>query len=261
MLLTVVIRYFLRPFFRLCEDLNQREGDIDGAQIYRLLQLPRTGISLLSFTDLWQPVERYIQVGFKLRFSIQREVYLRAKHDSLYEIINANPSTEDTSTWVNDMQTYKTELHSLKKTIWSLQREAHRCMNAIPDGPLKRMLCAHEGRDDWYLSKFLREECARSGGCCERECGCCEKPRNDKGYPINVENYENDPMVVDVFLRGFRNFSHSYAGKSTSAPPILTSISASNDMNEQARIVSEELAQAPQGQVGARQEATSSSSV
>ncbi|GCB19970.1 hypothetical protein AAWM_02855 [Aspergillus awamori] len=202
MLLTVVIRYFLRPLFRLCEDRNQREGDIDGAQIYRLLQLPRTGIPLLSFTELWQPVERYIQVGFKLRFSIQREVYLRAKHDSLYEIINANPSTEDTSTWVNDMQTYKTKLHSLKKTIWNLQREAHRCLNAIPDGPLKRMLCAHEGRDDW----------------------------------------------------------------STSAPPILTSISASNDMNEQARvrrsiIVSEELAQAPQEQVGARQEATSSSSV
>ncbi|GLA02328.1 hypothetical protein AnigIFM60653_001731 [Aspergillus niger] len=229
---SIILRYPFKPLFRHYENKSHREGDMENAQFCRLLQLPRTGILLLSKKKLWQPVERYVQMGFKLRFCIQRENYLQAKHDMLYEQINENPSTGDTSTWVNEMQTYKTELKSLNETICNLERETHRCMSTIPDGPLKRMLCAHEEKENWYLSKFLREECTHSGGCCGRDCGCCEKLRNDKRplhrshctsmclccekareYPINVDNYEDDPMIVDVFLRGWREFSHSYAGK------------------------------------------------
>lgn len=229
MSLSAVVRYFLRPLFRHEEDKHQRKGDHDTAQFCRLLQLPRCGISLLSNRHLWQPVERYIQMYFKLRFSIQREVYLRAKYDLLYEGINANLSTKVPSTSVDEMQTYKKELDSLRETNCNLERETYRSLNTLTDGPLGRMLYAHQQQKDWYLSSFLRQECARSGGCCGRECGCCEKPRTDKhplhkshctsmclccedarGYPVKVEKYENDPMIVDVYLCGYRNFSRDY---------------------------------------------------
>ncbi|PYH65902.1 uncharacterized protein BO88DRAFT_470189 [Aspergillus vadensis CBS 113365] len=224
MSLSAVVRYFLRPLFRHEEDKHQRKGDRDTAQFCRLLQLPRCGISLLSYRHIWQPVERYIQMYFKLRFSIQREVYLRAKHDMLYEASTKVPSTS-----VDEMQTYKKELRSLRETNCNLERETYRCLNTLPDGPLGRILYAHQQQKDWYLSSFLRQECARSGGCCGRECGCCEKPRTDKhplhkshctsmclccedarGYPVEVEKYENNPMIVDVFLCGYRNFSRVY---------------------------------------------------
>ncbi|GAT20655.1 hypothetical protein RIB2604_00801260 [Aspergillus luchuensis] len=224
MSLSAVVRYFLRPLFRHKEDKHQRKGDRDTAQFYRLLQLPRTGIPLLSYKNLWQPIERYIQMYFKLRFSIQHEVYLRAKHDMLYEASTKVPSTS-----VDEMQTYKKELRSLRETNCNLERETYRYIITLPDGPLGRMLYAHQQQKDWYLSNFLRQECARSGGCCGRECGCWEKPRTDKhplhkshctsmclccedarGYPVEVEKYENDPMIVDVFLCGYRNFSRDY---------------------------------------------------
>ncbi|GLA89667.1 hypothetical protein AtubIFM56815_004155 [Aspergillus tubingensis] len=86
---------------------------------------------------------------FELRFSIQREVYLRAKHDLLYEGINANPSTKVPSTSVDEMQTYKKELHSLRETNCNLERETYRYINTLPDGPLGRMLYAHEQQKDW----------------------------------------------------------------------------------------------------------------
>ncbi|OJJ66340.1 hypothetical protein ASPBRDRAFT_105943, partial [Aspergillus brasiliensis CBS 101740] len=195
-------------------------GDFQGAQFYRLRQVRCPYYDIRK--RLWGPIAKYIQVGHKLRFCVQREVYLKAKHDMLYEQLNLDPSTDKSSTWVTEMQTYKEKLQSLPEAIWSLERDTHRCMIAIPDGPLKRMLCAHVKRKDWYLSQWLREECARSGGCCARGCGCCERPRNDerpqhrghctsmclccekaRGCTIKIDDYDNDAMLVDVFVMGF----------------------------------------------------------
>ncbi|RHZ59010.1 hypothetical protein CDV55_106581 [Aspergillus turcosus] len=61
--------------------------------------------------------------------------------------------------------------HGLYRILWQLQEHA-------PPGPLRRAFLDWRSNPDWYLSDWLRRECASQGGCCGRSCGCCEKPRD-----------------------------------------------------------------------------------
>ncbi|PYI01824.1 hypothetical protein BO78DRAFT_326672 [Aspergillus sclerotiicarbonarius CBS 121057] len=216
----------LQPLLERLEGKLERRGNWRQAQILRLIQL---NCEDPAESDIMLLALEYIRIGIKLRFYIQREVYLQAKHDILYEQLHVDPSSGNVSTWVTEMETYREERRSLLETIWNLEREMQRRMITMPDGILKRIFCAHQRRDNWYLSAWLRAECAKSGGCCGRKCGCCKKPRNNKrpdhrshctsaclcceevrGYTINIDNYENDPMITDIGVIGVDKISESY---------------------------------------------------
>ncbi|BCR98429.1 uncharacterized protein AKAW2_40112A [Aspergillus luchuensis] len=216
--------------FQHLERKHERRGNFQKAQLYRVRQFSHPPVSELRNSPVWNPVGKYLQACFNLRFCVQREVYLQARHDELYEKLNIDPSAGDTSWSVTEMQALKKALQSMPKAIWNLEREAQRLLIMIYDEPLERMLCAHHKREDWYLSKWLRAECTRSGGCCGRACGCCERQRNEmhpqykghctsmclccekaRGCSIMIDNYKNDVMIIDIFQPDFDDARLSYA--------------------------------------------------
>ncbi|OOF98712.1 hypothetical protein ASPCADRAFT_403058 [Aspergillus carbonarius ITEM 5010] len=221
------------PLLERLEARFERQGNWHRAQFVRLKQFIWYGDMETTSHDA---MVQYIHIGYELRFFIQREVYLQAKHDMLYSQLNKlndNPDSthpsDNISIWVTEMETYKKDLCSLLETIWYLERAAYHCIDAIPDGVTKRLLCAHERKKDWYLSEWLRAQCAGSGGCCGRQCGCCERARSQKrpdhrshctsmclcceearGFSINVDKYEDDPMVNYGLLLDHGSVSDSY---------------------------------------------------
>ncbi|PYI03566.1 hypothetical protein BO78DRAFT_421475 [Aspergillus sclerotiicarbonarius CBS 121057] len=65
------------------EERLERRGNWKQAQRLRIYQVAWR--DLLEIEQPSHPVAQYIQIGFKLRFCIQREAYLQAKHNLLYE--------------------------------------------------------------------------------------------------------------------------------------------------------------------------------
>ncbi|KAI9925162.1 hypothetical protein MW887_006082 [Aspergillus wentii] len=107
----------------------------------------------------------------------EHEIYLkeeaRVLHKSL-EWCDFEDDTEKTSL----LGIWEDELKSLHRQHWEHYRELWMLEANMPGGPLRRAFNAWRKNPDWYLTTWLRQDCAGRGGCCGRECGCCEKPRD-----------------------------------------------------------------------------------
>jgi hypothetical protein len=78
------------------------------------------------------------------------------------------------------------ELIALDHEYTRIERTYDTLLAGCPPGPIKRGYLWIRRDPQWYMkSWWLREDCARRGGCCGRQCGCCGKPpdpRRVKGW-------------------------------------------------------------------------------
>lgn len=84
------------------------------------------------------------------------------------------------STQKNQLSTYEAELDSLNREYWRLSSVFGRLEGEVPPGILSKAFKFCRTDPNWYLCLWLRQDCARRGGCCGRDCGCCEKVRTTK---------------------------------------------------------------------------------
>lgn len=69
------------------------------------------------------------------------------------------------------------ELIALDHEYMRLERIYDTLLAGCPVGPIKSGYLWIRKQPQWYLkSEWLRQDCARRGGCCGRECKCCENP-------------------------------------------------------------------------------------
>lgn len=78
------------------------------------------------------------------------------------------------------------ELILLNQEYWRLERILYTAEASGGRGPAKDAYLSSRKRPGWHLdSNWLREDCAKRGGCCGRQCKCCERPpdsRRIKGW-------------------------------------------------------------------------------
>ncbi|PYH82849.1 hypothetical protein BO82DRAFT_431451 [Aspergillus uvarum CBS 121591] len=85
-----------------------------------------------------------------------------------------------TASMVSRMEALQKELRSLSEGIWHQERKLDMVHARLGSLPLRRALVSCCKDKDWYLSEWMRTECARRKGCCARECGCCRRTRSER---------------------------------------------------------------------------------
>ncbi|PYI27496.1 hypothetical protein BP00DRAFT_429223 [Aspergillus indologenus CBS 114.80] len=129
-----------------------------------------------------QLILNYIEAETKLRFHVQREARLQAEHDALF-LNSSSGSIDDKKTaasTVSRMEALQKKLRSLSEDIWHQERTMDMLQARLCALPLRRALVSCRKDQDWYLSEWMRTECARRRGCCARACGCCRRPRSER---------------------------------------------------------------------------------
>ena len=126
-----------------------------------------------------------IEIEIRLRETVQRESFLEEEYD------RASQTSTDNKAFLQELST---ELQSLKQEYWRLEREP------CPIGPTRRAYYSFRRKPQWYLSSFLRRDCARRGGCCGRNCRCCEKKPKPHRSRAGVTVLRN--VVVVLGLEG-----------------------------------------------------------
>lgn len=115
--------------------------------------------------------EEIIKTEIKFNWIVQRLSYLKEEIAKLRMVLFA---TEQHLQNVSDLER---SVQSLKEDYWACKRRTW--INECDLKPImKRSFVALRKDPRWYLSDWLRKDCARKGGCCGRDCGCCEKPRD-----------------------------------------------------------------------------------
>ena len=126
-----------------------------------------------------------IRGDIKARWITQREIYLQEEVHSLHKSLSLSTDDEEASSRLKE---YEEELESLKKQYMDHSRQLW-CLEA--GGPLafqkpfQKAFQTCRRDPNWYLCTWLREDCARRGGCCGRDCGCCEKARGNTHHRWN----------------------------------------------------------------------------
>ena len=124
--------------------------------------------------------EHIIKGDIVMRWMVQRGIYLREEARALQKSLVLDDKTErEARAGRYKLKDYEDELRHLNDGYWEMSRELYLLEANIPDGALKRAFESCRADPEWYLSQWLREDCARRGGCCGRDCGCCEKARTN----------------------------------------------------------------------------------
>lgn len=154
------------------ESLLKRCGLVDALQRHRRSRWGRA----VASSDPNRMAQLLFTEG-RLRQNVQKELCVKEKIEDLRN--RGAPEKEDPAEHL-----YR-ELEALTNDYWCLEREwwAHR--SNFTTGPLTKAfeLCRSNLR--WYMHPFLREDCARRGGCCSRDCGCCSARANDSTRPLS----------------------------------------------------------------------------
>lgn len=114
-----------------------------------------------------------IRGDIKARWITQREIYLQEEVHSLHKSLSLSTDDEEASSRLKE---YEEELQSLKKQIMDHSRQFWQLEAGAPTAVQKSFRTCRSN-PNWYLGEWLRQDCARRGGCCGRDCGCCEKAR------------------------------------------------------------------------------------
>lgn len=123
---------------------------------------------------------------------VQREVYIQEQIQALkkslqmFSVSSTDPPELDINnerlrkleTWEKELSLYEKELRKLNDQYWIHQRNMWKLEVEMPYGPISRAFKNVKSNTEWHLLPWLREDCARRGGCCGRGCRCCENPRD-----------------------------------------------------------------------------------
>lgn len=110
-----------------------------------------------------------IETEMQLCATVQRESFLKEEIQN----VHTNSIGHDEK----QLQNWAEELVLLDQEYWRLERILYiaRC-NGVPGEPAREAYFSLREKPGWHLkSKWLREDCAKRGGCCGRQCKCCER--------------------------------------------------------------------------------------
>ena len=109
--------------------------------------------------------------------AVQQEVFVQEEVRSLRKslALSENDKTESTQ-----LSAYEAKLDSLNREYWRLSSVLGRLEGEVPPEILSKAFKLCRTDPNWYLCLWLRQDCARRGGCCGRDCRCCEKVRTTK---------------------------------------------------------------------------------
>jgi len=96
---------------------------------------------------------------------VQRESYLIEKCRQATEPVeNGDHLYPQEELDQQKLDEWHEELKTLNQDYWSLERRIYANDKRCPDPPLKRAYMARDNRRQWYLCRWLREDCAKRGG-------------------------------------------------------------------------------------------------
>ncbi|OJK05014.1 hypothetical protein ASPACDRAFT_110101 [Aspergillus aculeatus ATCC 16872] len=161
-------------FLELLEKLLEGTGNRKAAQKLRRWQHGRQSCNVNTL------VLEYIEAETKLRFNIQREASVQMEHEALFisSTCSIDNDKKTTASTVSRMEALQNELRSLSEGIWHQERKMDMVHARLCSLPIRRALVSCHKDKEWYLSEWMRRDCARREGCCARECGCCRRPRS-----------------------------------------------------------------------------------
>jgi hypothetical protein len=154
------------------ESLLKRCGLVDALQRYRRSRWRKAG----GWADS-DPVIQLLFIEGELRRNVQKELCVKEKIEDLRN--RGALEKEDLAEHL-----YR-ELDSLTNDYWWLEREWWIFRSAFTTGPLTKAFELCRSNPRWYMHPFLREDCARRGGCCSRDCRCCSARANDSTHPLS----------------------------------------------------------------------------
>lgn len=119
-----------------------------------------------------------IEFNYKGRWIVQREILIKDRM-AMFEKTVSNSATE--RVWKRHAEekigVCERELENRDKEYQRLQEKMKQ--QKPMSGPLQQKYFeTREQNEFWFLTDFLRDECAARGGCCSQGCGCCERPRS-----------------------------------------------------------------------------------
>lgn len=160
---------------RLLESQLEDSGYPQLAQVVRWLSFWTLSKHDLKWGLTWSNLVVWWDIG--MRRIVQREIYVQEELKALQKSQALSSGSEREST---QLRAYETELHGLDHEYWRLSSILGRLEGEMPAGVLSKAFKSCRANPDWYLCQWLRQDCARRGGCCGRDCGCCEKARMTK---------------------------------------------------------------------------------
>ncbi|OJJ87384.1 uncharacterized protein ASPGLDRAFT_23400 [Aspergillus glaucus CBS 516.65] len=167
------------------------ESKLDDASHLEITQFIR--FALFDEEDDYNDMDwcsRIIKADIKARWIVQREIYLNEEVQALYKSLSLLPPNTDAAVSAaaaaaaeaeSQLNAHEKELRYLNYVYWAHKRHIWLLEAGTPVSAAGR---AYEARrkhiPDWYLSEWLRRDCAGRGGCCGRGCECCERARNTR---------------------------------------------------------------------------------
>ena len=158
---------------RLLESQLEELGHIQLAQVVRWCSFCNEPKKTRDHGLEW--AEYVVKSDIMMRWIVQREIYLQEETRAMQKSLALQEvADEKTKTRLEE---YEAELKRLNDVYWEMSNCVYMLEADIPDGVLKRAFESCRADPEWYLCQWLRQDCARRGGCCGRGCGCCEKAR------------------------------------------------------------------------------------
>ena len=160
---------------RLLESRLEESGYTQLAQVVRWLSFWNLPKKNLRLSLEWSYAIVCCDMG--MRRVVQLEIYIQEERKAL-EKESLGSSTGKSATKITaKLDEYDKALQFINEDYWNLSREIWKVEGLLPAGALSRAFKSCRTNPDWYLCQWLRQDCARRGGCCGRGCGCCEKAR------------------------------------------------------------------------------------
>lgn len=162
---------------RLLESRLKESGCFQLAQVVRWLSFWNLPKQSLDEGLGWSAI--VIMTDNAIRLVVQREIYVQEELKALQKslVLEELDDKNKRVTKKACLKEYETELENLNNLYWDTVHIAGENMGKMPAGILGRAFKSCRTDPEWYLCQWLREDCARRGGCCGRDCGCCERAR------------------------------------------------------------------------------------
>ena len=207
---------------RYLEFRLEDSGCFELAQVVRWLSFWNLPMKSLEKGLEWSEAIVYADVS--IRRVVQREIYVREEANALQKSLALEEvdNQDKRATKQARLEGYEDELEALNNRYWELVYCAGGFESVMPAGILGRAFKSCRTDPEWYLCQWLREDCARRGGCCGRGCGCCEKARTterqwNQGHCTSVcsccirEQRRSDEDVRSEQFQAEQDFSFEFA--------------------------------------------------
>lgn len=148
------------------------------------MQLERAGQgSLAQYMRYWLNYSAYeddktennwcqsvIETDSLMRWIVQRQGYVEEQMEGQRRALRWTRGRAETGLVIAEkLAVWEREVIELKKRRWNCKRKQWRLVCDMPYGPVGRAFTALRKDRGWYLSDWLRRDCAGRGGCCGRE--------------------------------------------------------------------------------------------